>query len=79
MRAPNERFEIRVTPHPPLPCDVYVSSGTAPDGWYEAELLEWVFYTSVGWTGRARYRTRPSGGYLGWFAVEHIRKINPPN
>jgi hypothetical protein len=61
-----------------LPCEVYVTSGTAPDGWYDAELLEWVNYPSSGWTGMARYRTGPTGGYVGHFSLENIRKVGPP-
>lgn len=79
MRSPNERSTVHVAPRPPLPCQVYVDSGTTPDGWYEAELLEWIRYAGVGWAGMARYRTGPSGGYVGYFSVDNIRDINPPD
>lgn len=79
MRVPSERSTVHICPRPPLDCDVYVDSGTAPEGWYAAELLEWIYYPSVGWTGVARYRTTRSGGYVGRFSVDNIRRVNPPD
>lgn len=78
MRAPHERSTVHISPRPPLKCRVYVSSGAAPTGWYEAELLEWVNYPSTGWTGIARYKTSASGGYVGHFLVEQVRGVNAP-
>lgn len=78
MRIPNERSAVHVSPRPALPCQVYVSSGAAPEGWYAAELLEWIRYPIAGWVGVARYSTKPSGGYVGRFSPDHIRLLNPP-
>lgn len=79
MSTPSERSTIHVSPQPLLPCRVYVDSGTTPDGWYDAELIEWVYYPSLGWTARARYRTSRSGGWVGQFSAEHLRGVNPPD
>ena len=79
MQLPPERSTVHVAPRPPLSCDVYVSRGTAPEGWYEAELLEWISFPSRGWTARARYRTGPTGGYVGHFSLDNIRRVNPPS
>jgi hypothetical protein len=79
MRRPHERSTIHVAPLPPLPCKVYVDSGTTPNGWYDAELLEWVLYPGRGWTATARYRTSPTGGYVGYFSVANIQQVNPPD
>lgn len=78
MNVPNERSELHVAPQPPIPCSVFVDSGTVPEGWYEAELLEWVRFPS-GWVGRARYKTSKSGGYVGVFSTDNIRQVNPPD
>lgn len=78
MSVPNERSTVHVSPRPPLLCEVYVDSGTALEGWCDAELLEWTHFPEAGWVGVARYKTSPSGGYVGRFSIESIRKVNPP-
>lgn len=54
-------------------------SGAAPEGWYEAELLEWIHFPTSGWTGLDRYRTSLAGGYVGHFAPENIKGVSPPS
>ncbi|WP_139977324.1 hypothetical protein [Nocardioides litoris] len=78
MPAPRDRSTVHIAPRPPIPCEVHVTSGAAPDGWYDAELLEWISYPSTGWVGMVRYRTGPSGGYVGCFSPADIRRIEPP-
>ena len=79
MQRPHERSTLHVAPRPPLPCAVHVSSGAAPRGWHEAELLEWIYYPSTGWSAMARYRTGPSGGFVGYFSADCVRGVNPPS
>jgi hypothetical protein len=78
MQLPDERSSMHVAPRPPLPCDAYVDSGAAPEGWYAAELLEWIHFPTSGWMARVRYRTSASGGYVGYFSSAHVRGANPP-